>query len=198
MILIGLSGKAQNGKDTFADMITEVYPSSRKYAFADDLKAYCKLHHEELFKIYPHVPRTRKDDPVYGYTAMLQHIGTNITRTKNPNHWIDIVKKKIDKDNSFVSIVTDVRFPNEADWIKSEGGFLINLIRLNKDGSRFVDPLRDSHISENSLDNYPFDLGITLLDGHIDYLKLVASTIIPFMQLRGYGERQEQVTRNSQ
>ena len=47
-------------------------------------------------------------------------------------------------------IITDVRFPNEAQAIKDRGGILI---RINRDnGTRAIDV--NAHLSETALDDY--------------------------------------------
>lgn len=47
-------------------------------------------------------------------------------------------------------VVTDVRFPNEAEAIKAAGGKLVRIVRLGQD-------LSDTHISETALDGWPVD-----------------------------------------
>jgi hypothetical protein len=50
-------------------------------------------------------------------------------------------------------VITDCRFPNEADAIKKAGGFVISVSRPG------VGPIND-HPSETGLDGYPFDFTI--------------------------------------
>lgn len=50
-------------------------------------------------------------------------------------------------------IITDVRFPNEAEAIKDRGGFII---RIDRPG---VEPV-NAHPSETALDNWDFDYRI--------------------------------------
>jgi hypothetical protein len=57
-----------------------------------------------------------------------------------------------------VAIVTDMRFINEAQMIRSLGGKLVDIRRINKDNSPYVAPDRDpNHRSEVELDDYPAD-----------------------------------------
>lgn len=59
-------------------------------------------------------------------------------------------------------LITDVRFPNEADAVRSRGGLMVRIERHNSDAPISLHP------SETSLDNYEFDEVIvndgTLLD----------------------------------
>ena len=74
-----------------------------------------------------------------------------------PDVWVDWLMRRLDKleetNPKTVAIVTDVRFPNEADAIRERGGLLINITRDAADTT-------DTHISENALEDYPFDIGI--------------------------------------
>ncbi len=54
-------------------------------------------------------------------------------------------------------IITDTRFPNEAEAIKSRGGLLIRVNRINstpQDGHTYVNKQARTHPSETALDNY--------------------------------------------
>lgn len=85
---------------------------------------------------------------------LLQVFGTDVCRDFYENFWVNWTIKKI-KDNrnrnpypAKHEIITDVRFPNEAERIKEEGGIIIRLTRnVNPD---------DYHPSETSMDKYDF------------------------------------------
>ena len=57
--------------------------------------------------------------------------GTSLMRKKDPDCWINKLQKTIDINNSsgIISLVCDIRFENEADWIHKNNGILINLER---------------------------------------------------------------------
>ncbi len=185
MILIGLGAKARQGKTYVSNYMKETYPEIECYAFADELKRYCKEHHNELVPQWQlahqvkHLPLA-KEDPIYGYTAILQWYGTEIVRKRNPNQWVDIVAEKIRKDKTEIAIVTDVRFPNEAAYIKNHDGYLVEVIRHNEDGTRYYDPNRDkNHASETALDDYlGWDYSILCKSGNLDSLRIKSETVI--------------------
>jgi hypothetical protein len=79
---------------------------------------------------------------------VMQFIGTDIFRSMHMNVWVDSTLKKIVRENVPVSIVTDCRFPNEIEAIKSNGGKVIRLTR---------DPFHSDHISESILDKDKYD-----------------------------------------
>ena len=57
---------------------------------------------------------------------MLTTWGTEIMRKKDDLHWVKKVEEiiKENQKNNIVSIVTDIRFPNEIDYIHKIGGVL--------------------------------------------------------------------------
>ena len=97
---------------------------------------------------------------------LLQLLGTECGRQIiHPNIWVNATMINYDITNLYELqshvesepkypnwIITDVRFPNEADAITKHGG--IN-IRINKLGDGIYEQLL--HASETSLDNYKFD-----------------------------------------
>lgn len=86
---------------------------------------------------------------------MLQLLGTECGRQIiHPNIWVNALFADYEKDSNW--IITDVRFPNEAQAIKDKGGIVI---RVNRD---YQNPLMPEigipeHLSETALDDYEFD-----------------------------------------
>lgn len=79
---------------------------------------------------------------------LMQYIGTDVFRKMHPDIWVNATIQKIKKDNPEIAIITDCRFPNEVDIIKSNQGKVIRLTR---------DPFQSDHISENILDRTNYD-----------------------------------------
>ena len=76
----------------------------------------------------------------------LQWVGTEWAREKNPNVWVDCLRRDVQRykdDNIFVS---DLRFPNEVDALK-EMGFTVVLLRRNHE----CHVENSSHASETAL-----------------------------------------------
>lgn len=172
--LVGLGFKARQGKTILSEAIKAVAPDRiMLYSFAEGLKRYCAAHHDELYEKYPEVSKAHKEDAIYGYVGMLQHYGTNVARAANPNHWVETLAARINEEKPEVALIADVRFPNEADYVKDNDGLLIRLQRLGTDGKQYLDPLRDSrHPSEIALDDYPsWDILVDCLDGQVVQLQ---------------------------
>jgi hypothetical protein len=179
MIVIGLGHKARQGKNYVANYMVEANPSIKLYAFADELKLYCRENHDTLLAQWQLAQQTKKmpaqkDDPIYGYTPILQWYGTEIARKADPNVWVKKLASRIETEKPDMAIITDVRFPNEADFVKSyEKGFLVDVIRRKADGSQYLDPSRlSTHPSEVALDDYEgWDFIITERDGNLQGLR---------------------------
>ena len=185
MILIGLGSKARQGKDYVANYMKETIPGIKLYSYAKMLKEYCRDHHDELLPQWQLFQQTKlmpfhKDDPIYGYTPILQWFGTEVIRKQSPNHWVDCVADQIKIDKPAIAIITDVRFSNEAYFIKNHDGYMVEVIRINKDGTRYYDPGRDkTHKSETSLDDYEgWDFIIRCQSGDLDSLRLKSQRVL--------------------
>ncbi len=157
MIIIGLGHKAQNGKDTAGEAIKAYYDEQRDLLFrhglfkTTGLKVGIVKFAAALYQECREQHGMTAKDPV-----LLQNVGMQ-RREENPGYWIDKAFKSIPTDTD-IAVFTDVRFRNEAFAINLQGGHLINVVRLNQDGSRFVATDRPAnHPSETELDDYNWD-----------------------------------------
>lgn len=168
--LIGISGKKQHGKDTVAKIIQDMYPDEYIILkFADKLK--------DMVCVLLDCTRMELEDPKYKETPLgekwekftthdagpfgeittsyyltprliLQLLGTECGREIiHPNIWVNVTMNTVAKNQLPGAIITDVRFPNEAEAIKKAGGILIRVERVDMESS-------DNHPSETSLDDY--------------------------------------------
>lgn len=79
----------------------------------------------------------------------MQFFGTEICRKMFEPIWINATIKKIQHEQPELALIADVRFPNEARAIDEAGGIVTRLKRV-------ISP-EDTHPSETSMDNYPFN-----------------------------------------
>lgn len=124
--IIGIAGPAGSGKDTVAKMFVELKPDARIVALADPMKRFCL----EVFGWEPERlwgPSERRAEPdADGLTARvaLQRLGTEWGRALRQDVWIDYLLR-----TSLAAwgdtVVTDIRFPNEAEKIRSAGGVVV-------------------------------------------------------------------------
>jgi len=133
-MIVGLSGFARSGKDSFYKMSRDLFlskgKSSIKYAFADSLKEEC---YDFLLKNTGISSFTDSDNEKEIIRPFLVTYGTDVRRRMNPECWIEKVKSKIEneKNKSNYEFITDVRYENEASWVISQGGFNIYISRAN-------------------------------------------------------------------
>ena len=103
--------------------------------------------------------------PMGKHSKILQWWGTDFRRNQfDQNYWIQEVEKQTVDG---INLITDVRFPNEVQFIKGKGGYTVCVTRLKENGTLYVDPSRASdHISEVALEgDYNWDFFIKVRDG---------------------------------
>ena len=90
---------------------------------------------------------------------LLQTIGTSVFRKNNPTCWTDMAYAFIKGLGDVVDyvIIADVRFKQEANWIRDsfENSTIIRVNRPGYDNGTTEEAKR--HISEVDLDDYKFD-----------------------------------------
>ena len=162
--IICIGGKAQNGKDTSAEIfLKELKTNYGKKAivvhYADLVKFICSKYFDW---------DGNKDEK--GRT-ILQRVGTECVRDKIPDYWVDFIIGiiKLFPDEWDYVIIPDTRFPNEIyKW--KECGFDSIYIRVQREN--FKSPLtaeQQSHRSEIALDNEVPDY-LLVNDGTIEDL----------------------------
>ena len=127
MMLIGLVGKKQCGKDTFCAMLTQLSSAPvQRLAFGDALKQEVAQKCE--------VPLHMIEQQKAVFRPMLQWWGTEFRRQfHGQDYWIRRLEEKLlglqqsRADAGLLVVVTDVRFKNEADMIRLRGGLLIRI-----------------------------------------------------------------------
>lgn len=142
MILIGVIGFKKSGKDTFADYLVSQY-GFKKYAFADPVKDICQVMFQ-LEQQQLHDPDKKEMiDPRWMMSPrqMMQKIGTDMVRTMlGDDFWVHHMDLKVCKEKAQRIVISDVRFINEAKWIKDNHGVLIRIVSHEK--------CSDTHLSE--------------------------------------------------
>jgi len=147
--IIGLTGKAGSGKDTFASF----YKDAECFAFAAPLKEAAKilfnLEHDQL-----HHPDKKDDvDTRWGKSPryILQWLGTNVLRDQfDDKIFLKNMKQRIDNAKGSFIIITDVRFDNEAEFVKSLGG---KIIHIERDNNKSDNNVNESNESDNNGDD---------------------------------------------
>lgn len=153
-MLIGIMGRKYSGKDTIANYLVAQH-GYQKISFAEPLKKGCQV----MFQFNDKQLEEDKEvvDEYWGITPreVFQYIGTEVFRDgmeklipgiKN-NFWINTAMKKHYnlRGIGINTVISDVRFPNEVDRIRKEGGIVIKVMRSSLENS-------DNHASEIQID----------------------------------------------
>lgn len=184
-MILAFGHKARQGKDTAGEAVVDhfmvqrfngtvsglknadiVYPKAEIFKFADELYRICK---EEY-------GMKEKDAP------LLQKIGDGRRQEVGLDYWIKKLAIKMASFNG-IAVITDMRYTNEAEWVKSSGGLTINVSRLNQDGTPYFAKDRDPNfISEVQLDNWNYDYYIKAKTGDAALVAEQAITIAEYIK----------------
>lgn len=143
-MILGIVGRKRSGKDTFASVLAEA--GWARVAFADALK-------EELASLLG-VDAAFVEGHKEQLRLALQLRGTEHWRARDPEHWLREAERRV---NVLLCagrdvVMPDVRFLNEAHWVRSHGGLLVRTVRAGDDGA-----VLDGHASETEQNDIACD-----------------------------------------
>lgn len=161
--LVGLSGYARAGKDTAAaHLLTQGWT---RLAFADPMREFAEALNPLVMVdgtpwtlaslLGPERDWERaKSHP--DVRALLQRLGTECGRkVLGEDVWVRATMDKV-TDHDHV-VITDVRFPNEAEAVRAAGGLMVRIVRPGVEAV-------NRHASETALDGFDFDV-VVVNDG---------------------------------
>lgn len=203
-MLLALSGYGGVGKDSLADALIEEHgfmkyawadtlriaagimnPIVGIYLDGELVNDYYSLERVG----YSSIRIVRYNDALEedGYTAakakyplfreFLQLLGTDVGRNLiSDDVWVDATIARIARDGNMSDdiVLTDTRFPNEADAVRQRGGYVVRMIREG------VGPV-NNHPSETSLDDYHFDSTL-YNNGTLAGLSVLATSLVEFLR----------------
>lgn len=163
--VIGICGKARSGKDTVAEAILRMGGGSYRYSFADPLRAMMRAGFG-IDADDPYWQRHKEDlaPELCGRSLRhaLQTLGTEWGREHiHPDVWVHLAADELATRGPGM-VIADVRFGNEAAWIRGVGGLLIHLSRPGAPAVR-------QHLSEMGVGREPGD-PLIINDGCIEEL----------------------------
>lgn len=164
-MIIGISGKARVGKDTFGDFLMEQFVGweMHKVAYADELKrkimddfdlsweqVYGDLKEEEDHR-YPKPLKEGMVPQFWTPREIMQFLGTDCYRAIDDNFWVKQLFKRLFESGIKNVIISDCRFVSEIDAVLERGGIHV---RIYRDSEEYTLVHNTQHISETALDNY--------------------------------------------
>ena len=170
--LISVSGKKRSGKNTVATLINKILKEKKLPKYEEKAFAYLvKKFASEMTGIPMEGWETEADKQTelgpewnsYDSNGLLVPMTRRMFLTKlgsdacnshlHRNCWVNALFQDYNEKCNW--LITDVRFPQEAEAIKSRGGVIIRITRPD------TDKLAGNHISETALDKYTkFDFNI--------------------------------------
>lgn len=180
-IIIGLSGKKRSGKDTVAARLVEAHGfrrlafADRLKRLAADLDPWLPVSYpDQTDNCDPEALRQLSElieeygsegaKEIPAVRQWYKDLGEKVRDDVDPGVWIRPVEADIEEailasyiadaggiDQAVRVVVSDVRFPNEADMILRQGGQVWRIERPDTDDHE------DTHSSETALDGWPFD-----------------------------------------
>lgn len=155
--LIGLTGYAGSGKDTVREILVRNHEFDG-IAFADPIRdmlggLFDSCGVSETWMTERELKE--RDIPALGasYRKLAQTLGTEWGRSIHPEFWLKIAAAKIEMYRGYQCkgvVISDVRFPNEAEWVRAQGGVIWKILRPG------VEPVR-AHASEDLIASLPYD-----------------------------------------
>ncbi|NDE16971.1 deoxynucleotide monophosphate kinase, partial [bacterium] len=131
MILLGLVGSKGVGKDTAAHYLVKKYDFV-SMAYADPLKEACRVvFHLTSEQLHDRAKKEQVVEP-WGKSPrqILQTVGTDLFRNHfHKDVWLWNLEHRVRHSRRDRIVVTDVRFENEMEHIRSLGGFLVRIDR---------------------------------------------------------------------
>lgn len=153
MLIIGLTGRAGSGKDTLANYLC-IHHGFTQVAYADPIRDALELG----LGIESHHLREDKESiiPWLGVSGrhLMQTLGTEWGRDLiHPDLWRLLLQRRIDRlqDETDRCVISDLRFPNEADWLRAHPN--AHIWHIDRPSAA---PVR-AHPSEAGLDFHPGD-----------------------------------------
>ena len=130
--IVGISGFAQTGKDTLFILAHEILGKKdikiSRAAFADGVKQDL---HQLLVKKAGISAFTNDPEEKALIRPLLVEYGTGLMRKLDSQYWIRRMERSIELGKSIGAkvFITDLRYANELEWLKSKGGKLIHITK---------------------------------------------------------------------
>lgn len=166
MNLIGITGKIGAGKSTLATILQKY--GYTEYSFATPLKQIAEIFGFSKESLYGSQEDKLKIHEKWGISAryFLQKLGTDIFRISlkdkipemkiDNSIWIELFKLKYNP--SIKTVISDVRFLDEAKAIKELGGIIIKIERTNNRYDKSSETNSNTHVSEIEMEQIRPDI----------------------------------------
>lgn len=173
MKVICISGHAQHGKDTAAEIMRKMLWGFGRSVLiihnADLLKYMCR----QFFRW-----DGNKDE--HG-RELLQRVGTDIVRAQRPDYWVGFIADVLElfHDKWDYVLIPDCRFPNEIDVLSSRGFNVIHVRVVRDNFDNGLTEAQKAHPSETAMDAVAPDVVIDNSGSIVDLTREIIGFIYP-------------------
>lgn len=158
-IVIGINGIAGAGKDTVAQMVALSLSTDHKmnvqhFAFAHNLKQAASIIFNVPLDYFHDRDLKEKIIPYWDMSPrqMAQRLGTEACRKGiRDDIWVKSLEYSISKSEADLVFITDVRFDNEAEFVKQYGK-VVNLERNTQERIKDSDHASEAGIKKENVD----------------------------------------------
>lgn len=179
--LIGITGLARSGKDSFGNILVSKHGFKRT-AFANALKtAVAYIANEDTTLYFDDETKELYTEALDTTRRMaLQKVGSAVRLALGPDTWVRRVIRAWEAQGCPPTVITDVRYENEAEAIRSRGGIIVRVVRpgsgltgeaaQHESEMRLADNLVDIEIvNDGTLSELAFEARkVALLAGAVD------------------------------
>ncbi len=177
MKILGISGAKGAGKSTVAGMIAGLVPGARVVSLADPLKEICgQVFGFTQTQLYGPSKFRDEVDPEWGFAprAALQPLGTEWGRGLHEDVWIRYLVRNAPAEG--LLIIPDIRYENEARYVREKGG---HILKLRRNEYPWWRPKWTLHASERGISNR----GVYVIDNRDMSLPQLRNTAKKYCEL---------------
>jgi len=176
-LILGFSGRARSGKSGACKAIQEHCWSAGVTAGSYDIGQAAIDYCVEGGLL----PRKPREEMTADDLAVVVRESTAQSKC-DPRFWLGRIEQAIQRDNCEVALIPNVRLRNEVAFVHSRGGYIVKVMRLNKNGSTYISLDRDpNHILETDLGLTPADFYLTCNTGDNELVGLQAVTLYDYI-----------------
>lgn len=153
-MVIGVSGYARSGKDTFFKLLKKTLKGKfkvQRIALADAIKNDLKPLLIKNFNINPFSCSDKEKEII---RPLMVTYGTHTARKLNENHWIEKIEDKVlsNYNKGIISVITDIRYTNEQNFIKDKfkDSLSVNIERFNYGPANKEEEINTPKLKKNS------------------------------------------------
>lgn len=176
--LVGITGKAGVGKDTFASALYA--KGYTRLAFADPVKEVTALIACEEVHLY-HDPDTKEGwSPGLGMERRkaMQQVGNGMREALGNLVWVRRALNLWEQRGRVRTVITDIRYDNEAEAILRAGGVIVRIVRPDHE---LLSGEAATHISEQGINDDLVTVEVTN-SGTVTELKVEALKLYTLLE----------------